>query len=78
MPIILKSDISFKEPPKPVVRGGGEATSLESLRARLEPKVEKPNEIRREFKPKVRDTNTTLIQYKESSFLNDMLSNDKE
>ena len=78
MPIILQSDIEFKEPPQPQIRGGGQATSLQSLRARLEPKVEKPNEVRREFKPKIRDTDTTLIQYRESSFLNDMLSNNKE
>lgn len=77
MPIILKNDISFKEPPKPVVRGG-EVTSLQAMRAKLEPKIEKPNEVKREVKTKIRESDNTLIQYKESSFLNDMLSNDKE
>jgi len=70
--------------PKPVERNG--TGSFQALRQKLYAQLEKPSltkqvdDMSSMLPPpkKVRDVDDTLIQYKESAFLSDMLSSSKD
>jgi hypothetical protein len=74
----------FRDAPKPVERNG--EGSFQALREKIEPQE---TIIPRRFKiptnsvaapppNKIREVDDTLIQYKESAFLSDMLSSSKD
>lgn len=89
MPIIASNLVPgerlvFKDAPKPIDRNG--EGSFQALREKLEPKE---TAIPTRFKipvtstaapppKKIREVDDTLIQYKESAFLSDMLSSSKD
>ena len=64
--LIQGEHLIFKDAPKPIERNN--EGSFQALRQKLEPQVSE----------KIREVDDTLIQYKESAFLSDMLSSSKD